>query len=77
MRMITPDIELFALRHITPEKFLYFGIGQVVYLKVGLRDAEQVFVIYAADGRPLEAVDTLEDAWERIDQSGFGLVTVH
>jgi hypothetical protein len=77
MRTSTPDTALYALRNITREKFLYFGISQVVYLKVGLRDAEQVFVIYAADGRPLEAFGTIEDAWERIDQSGFGLVTVH
>jgi hypothetical protein len=77
MCTIRPETEQSALRHITPEKFRCLGISQVVYLKVGLRDAEQVFVIYAADGRPLESADTLEDAWERIGQSGFGLVTVN
>jgi hypothetical protein len=74
---ITPNTEPCVLRHITPQEFLYFGISRVVYLKVSMRDAEQVFVIYAADGRPLEAVDTPEDAWNRIQQSGLGLVAVN
>jgi hypothetical protein len=68
---------IYALRRMTPEQLLYFGTSQMVYLKVGTYDGEQAYVIYGADGMPLEAVGAIEDVWDRIAERGLSLVTVH
>ena len=39
-----------SLRHITPEQLLRLGMRQVVYLRSGMRDGEQAFAVYGADG---------------------------
>jgi hypothetical protein len=66
-----------ALRDMTPEQLLYFATSRMVYLKIGTYDGERAFVIYDADGRPLEAVEAIEDVWESIAERGLGLATVH
>jgi hypothetical protein len=66
-----------ALLDMTPEQLLYYGTSRMVYLKTGMYDGERAFVIYDADGRPLEAVEDIEDVWDRIAERGLGLATVH
>jgi hypothetical protein len=66
-----------ALLDMTPEQLLYYATSRMVYLKIGMYDGERAFVIYGADGKPLEAVDAIEDVWERIAERGLGLATVH
>ncbi len=77
MQMIPTKNAIRALRGMTPEQLLSFGTSRLVYLKVGIYEGEQTFVIYGADGWPLEAVAAIEDAWERIAENGLSLVTVH
>ncbi len=66
-----------ALLDMTPEQLLYYATSRMVYLKTGTYDGERAFVIYDNEGKPLEAVDTIEDVWERITSQGLGLATVH
>ena len=65
-----------ALRHITAEQLLHLGTRQAVYLKAGMRDGEQAFALYRADGTPLAVVDD-ETAVEMADEHGLGIVTIH
>jgi len=64
-------------RQLTLTQLLYLGIDQVVYLKVGAFDGEQGYMIYSADGRPLEIVGTVETAIEMVAESGLHFVRVH
>ena len=46
-------------------------------MRTGIRDGEQAFVLYGADGTPLVVVDDVETAVEVAATYGLGLVTVH
>ena len=71
------DQTIAALRHITAEQLRHLGTRQVVYLKSGLRDGEQAFAVFGADGTPLVVVDAVETAVEMVAEHGLGFVTVH
>ena len=66
-----------ALRQMTMEQLLHLGTHQVVYLKAGMHDGEQAFLLYGADGTPLVMVDTVEAAAEMAAEYGLGFVAVH
>jgi hypothetical protein len=66
-----------ALRHITPEQLLRLGTRQVVYLRSGVRDGEQAFAVYGADGIPLVVVDDVDTAVETAAERGLSFVAVH
>ena len=66
-----------TLLDMTPEQLLYYSTSRMVYLKTGIYDGERAFVIYDTEGRPIEAVDAIEDVWARIAERGLGLATVH
>jgi hypothetical protein len=66
-----------ALRQITHEQLLHLGTRQAVYLRTGIRDGEQAFVLYRADGTPLVVVDDVETAVEMAATHGLGIVTIH
>jgi hypothetical protein len=71
------DQKSYALRHITLEQLLHLGTRQVVYMRTGMRDGEQAFVLYRADGTPLVVVDDVATAMEVAATHGLGFVTVH
>jgi hypothetical protein len=62
---------------ISTEQFRYLGTRQMVYLKVGMRHGERIYVIYSADGSLLDVVDDLDTAMERAALIGLKLVSVH
>jgi hypothetical protein len=66
-----------ALRQITHEQLLHLGTRQAVYLRTAIRDGEQAFVLYRADGTPLVVVDDVETAVEMAATHGLGIVTIH
>ena len=66
-----------ALRHMTAQQLLYLGTRQVVYLKSGIRDGEPAFMIFGADGTPLEVVDAIESAVEMVAENGLRFVAIH
>jgi hypothetical protein len=73
----TGDQTIAALRHITAEQLRHLGTRQVVYLKSGMRDGEQAFAVYGADGIPLVVVDNVDTAVAMAAERGFGFVAVH
>ena len=73
----TGDQMIAALRHITPEQLLRLGTRQVVYLRSGMRDGEQAFAVYGADGISLGVVDTVDTAVEIAAERGLDFVAVH
>jgi hypothetical protein len=77
MRISFTTSAIDALREMAPERLLYYATSRMVYLKVGMHNGERAFVIYDADGTPLEAVNAIEDVWERIAEKGLSLATVH
>ena len=71
------DTRTAALREMSVEQLLCLGTRQVVYLKSGLLDGEQVFVLYGADGSPIVTVEAVETAVEMTAELGLDFVTVH
>jgi hypothetical protein len=61
----------------TAEQLRYLGTREVVYLKPTRNDGEPAFIIYGADGTPLETVDTIESAVTRVAENNVHLVAVH
>ncbi len=66
-----------ALRHISTEQFLCLGMPQVVYLRTAIHEGHEIVVIHGADGMPLAAVETFEDALMGIADRGLGRVTLN
>lgn len=66
-----------TLRQMTAEQLLELGTRQVVYLKADTRDGEHGFMIYGADGTPLEMVDDIEIAVDMVARNGLRFVAVH
>ncbi len=66
-----------ALRKITAEQLLYLGTSQLVYLKSGMCNGKQVFLLYGAHGIPLKMVDAADAAAVMAAERGLELVAVH
>ena len=66
-----------TLHGISTEQLRYLGTRHLVYLKALVRNGESTFVIYGADGTPLEAVDAVETAFEKAALNGLCLVAIH
>ena len=64
-------------RHMTVEQLLQLGTRQVVYLRAGMHDGKQAFMLYGADGLPLALVDDVETAVEMVVENGLSFATVH
>jgi hypothetical protein len=77
MQLNPIDSAACALRQMTAVQLLYLGTRQVAYLKVGMFEGEQAFLIYGADGVPLEVVDAMETAMEVVAENGLSFVSVH
>lgn len=55
------DMTACALRHLTAQDFLAFGVQQIAYIRPAMVNGSMVFAIHAADGTPLafhESADT-------------------
>jgi hypothetical protein len=77
MQLDLIDGTRYARQPMTEVQLRYLGTRQVAYLKVGFVDGEQAFVIYGADGTPLDVVDTMETAVDVVFQNGLSFVTIH
>jgi hypothetical protein len=62
---------------ISAEQLRDMGIGQVVYVKTTMRDGEQAFMIYAADGTLLEVADAFDDAMLSVVENNVCCVSLH
>jgi hypothetical protein len=66
-----------ALRQMTPEQLLDLWTYDLVYLKTGIVEGVQAFMICSADGRPLEIVESVEQALDTVAENGFRVASVH
>jgi hypothetical protein len=66
-----------ALRQMTPEQLLDLWTYDLVYLKTGVVEGVQAFMICGADGRPLEIVESVEQALDAVAENGFRVASVH
>jgi hypothetical protein len=71
------NLAAFPMHRMTAEQLRYLGTSEVVYLKPTRSDGEPAFIIYSADGTPLETVDTIESAVTRVAENNVHLVAVH
>jgi hypothetical protein len=65
------------VHQMTVEQLRCLGSREVVYLKPTRNDGEPAFIIYGADGTPLEMVDTIELAVTRVAENNLHFVAVH
>jgi hypothetical protein len=66
-----------VLRQMTADQLLDLGTRQFVYLRMGTRNGERLFVLYGADGAPLAMVGDVETVVEVVAEHGLEFVTVH
>jgi hypothetical protein len=66
-----------ALRQMTAEDWLYFGLSKFVYLRSGVQDGGCAFVICSATGELLDVFNTRTTAIARIAETDFRVALVH
>jgi hypothetical protein len=73
-----PAVVPFDVRHLTTAQLQVLGLPWLAYL-TATRSAEGVvdYVIYAADGMPVAAVDEFDLALDLVDHLGMTLTPVH
>jgi hypothetical protein len=77
IRIDAGDCTTAALRQMTAEQLLDFGTRHVVYLKSGMRDGEQTFMLHGADGAALVMFDTIEEAVQTAAENGLSFAAIH
>jgi hypothetical protein len=77
MQLSPVNLAAFPMHRMTAEQLRYLGASEVVYLKSTRNDGEPAFIIYGADGTPLETVDTIESAVTRVAENNLYFVAVH
>jgi len=65
------------LRQMSPSDFAGLGVQGVAYIRPTVVDGAQGITIFAADGRHIGTVPTIENAFEVLRENGLDLVTVH
>ena len=65
------------LRQMSPSDFAGLGVQGVAYIRPTVVDGAQAVVIFAADGRQIGIVPTVEHAFEVLRDNELDLVTVH
>lgn len=66
-----------ALKALSKQDFLNFGIQQVAYIRPVQVENRQAYAIHAADGTPLSVMDTLGTAVIAVRHNDLEPVTVH
>jgi hypothetical protein len=66
-----------SIRELSPQDFLMLGINDVAYVKKGLQDEREVYVIHSADGAEITAMDDHDVAFATVRQNGMEPLSVH
>ena len=66
-----------ALKALTQKDFLKLGLNEVAYIKEEIVNGKMAFVIHAADGTPLSAMDNEDIAHDALSFNDLESVTVH
>lgn len=60
---MTQDLQSELLKHLSPQAFQAFGMGQVAYIRKAVAEAGQiVYVVHAADGTAISLAPNFEEA---------------
>jgi len=65
------------LRQMSPSDFAGLGVQGVAYIRPTAVDGAQAVAIFAADGRQIGIVPSVEHALAALRENGLDLVTVH
>ncbi len=65
-----------ALRHLTAQDFLAFGVQQIAYIRPVMMNGAAAFAIHAADGTPLAFHENAETAKALTRQNELEPVTL-
>jgi hypothetical protein len=76
-RTVSLDQRRTELRQMTAEQLLNLGKPRVAYVKASLNDDATIFVLYAADGKPILSTDDVEQAAEAATELDVEFATVH
>lgn len=71
-----PDARL-ALRNLSHQDFLNFGVHQIAYIKPVHGEQGQAYAIHAADGTALSIMDSLDGAILLAKHNNLYPVTIH
>jgi hypothetical protein len=66
-----------ALKSLTRQDFLNFGMQQVAYIRPVRVQNRQAYAIHAADGTPLSVMDTIDTAVIAVRHNDLEPATVH
>jgi len=66
-----------AIRQISAEDFLHFGVRSVAYVRPVTIEGKPVFAVHGADGSPLVLAETPELARHAIQENDMAPVALH
>lgn len=66
-----------ALRNLSHQDFLNFGVHQIAYIKPIRMEEGQAYAIHAADGTALSVMDSLDGAILLAKHNNLYPVTIH
>ena len=69
--------EQIAVRDLSPQDFLLLGINDLAYVKKGLVDDKEAYLVFSADGTQIAAMGGREIAFAAVRQNGMEPLSVH
>ena len=69
--------EQIAVRDLSPQDFLLLGINDLAYVKKGLVDDKEAYLVFSADGTHIAAMGVREIAFAAVRQNGMEPLSVH
>ena len=69
--------EQIAVRDLSPQDFLLLGINDLAYVKKGLVDDKEAYLVFSADGTQIATMGGREIAFAAVRQNGMEPLSVH
>ena len=66
-----------ALRELSPQDFLSFGMQDIAYVREVEIDGQVGYAVHAADGTPLSVMDSMAEATTLIHHNDLETVILH
>ncbi len=66
-----------SIRELSSQDFLLLGIDDIAYVKKGLVDEREVYVIHSADGTEITSLPSRDIAFAAVRQNGLEPLSVH
>ena len=69
--------EQIAVRDLSPQDFLLLGVNDLAYVKKGLVDDKEAYLVFSADGTKIAVMGDREIAFAAVRQNGMEPLSVH